>query len=194
MIGNISRIPAPVRTALHRDPSTIHAVLYPDWAEVSVKPPGLLARLFGRKPAPIDPPSDPIHTLSDSDTIDLDKTWHILHFLFTGSDWGGDFPHGFLVSCGKPVGDEDVGYGPARSFDPSQVKQIASFLASLDHPELRKRLDPGQLEKWEIYPGLAGNPTELEENWDYIANRLDEITRFLAETAEKDFSILVYIN
>ena len=45
---------------------------------------------------------------------DLDKSWHGIHYLMTGSVWGSDSPLDFLISGGTNVGDIDLGSGPAR--------------------------------------------------------------------------------
>ena len=87
--------------------------------------------------------------------IDLDKAWHGIHFLLTGSAWEGDEPLGYLIAAGQPVGDEDVGYGPARVLRPKEVAQLDAALAaiSLDNfaclfpsqsqPELPKTWEAG---------------------------------------------------
>ncbi|MBV9599873.1 MAG: DUF1877 family protein, partial [Chloroflexi bacterium] len=48
--------------------------------------------------------------------VDLHKAWHAIHFVLTGSRLGGEAPLNFLVAEGTPVGEVDVGYGPARVF------------------------------------------------------------------------------
>ncbi len=155
---------------------------------------GFFARLFGKKPAPAAPPSEPSIALSEENSIYIDKTWHALHFLFTGSDWKGDFPHGFLLSCGKPVGDVDVGYGPAKSFTSSEVGQIAEFLASLNREELRNRFDPAKMHDMDIYPSIWDSIENIDDEWEYICWGLDEIIRFVGEAAERNMALLVYIN
>lgn len=172
MIGNLTRIPDDARVALHENPSAIHLVLHPD----------------------DDPEQEPIHALSDGDKADLDKTWHALHFLFTGSNWEGDFPQGFLVSCGDEIGDVDVGYGPARSFSAAQVKEIAEFLARLDLTELKGNFDFAAMQELHIYPNIWDDPADLEDEWEYVMGGLDELVSFVKETAEKGFALLVYLN
>jgi Domain of unknown function (DUF1877) len=46
----------------------------------------------------------------------LNKAWHAIHFVLTGSRLGGSEPLNFLLAEATPVGDVDVGYGPARAF------------------------------------------------------------------------------
>lgn len=36
----------------------------------------------------------------------LHKAWHGIHFVLTGSAWGGEPPLNFLVSGGASIGDE----------------------------------------------------------------------------------------
>src|SRR3712207_3831611 len=53
--------------------------------------------------------------------IDLDKAWHGIHFLLTGTAWEGQEPLCYLLVGGEYIGDEDVGYGPARVLRPHEV-------------------------------------------------------------------------
>ena len=196
MIGNLARIPEEVRQALHQSPDKILDFLYPEAAEQEPKKPGFLSRLFGRQSQTALGKSsmEPFAPLSEEDSTDIDKTWHALHFLFTGSAWGEGFPQGFLATAGKPIGDVDVGYGPARSFSPSEVSQIHDFLQSLVRDDLRGRLIPGQMEKEEIYPSYGTGDALSDEDWNYIAGGLDEVRTFVAETVRQNKALLVYIN
>ncbi|MGE3908388.1 MAG: DUF1877 family protein, partial [Chloroflexota bacterium] len=48
--------------------------------------------------------------------LELEKNWHALHWLLTGSKWEGEPPLNFIVLGGAGIGDVDVGYGAARAF------------------------------------------------------------------------------
>src|SRR5438874_10953823 len=71
----------------------------------------------------------------------LDKAWHAIHFVLTGSRLGGDAPLNFLVSEGTPVGEVDVGYGPARVLTSQQVRALANALAAVAPEEVAQRVD-----------------------------------------------------
>ena len=197
MIGNLARIPNETRLKLHQSPGLITTLLYPDMPAPAPTRPGLLGRLFGSKetpePAKHTAPA-PIASLPEGDHMDLDKSWHGLHFLFTGSDWEGDFPQGFIVTGGEPVGDEDVGYGPARSFTPDEVEKIAAFLETQNEDELRKRLDPEKMTELEIYPGIWAQVTDMGEEWEYLAENFRSMKQFVREAAAKRMALLVYLN
>ncbi|MGZ4961322.1 MAG: YfbM family protein [Limisphaerales bacterium] len=198
MIGNLARISEATRQTLHQDPSEICNFLYPEVPATAHGNTGYFGHLFGSDVAVKEPlRTSALGVLPEQDVLDLDKAWHGLHFLFTGSDWEGEFPEGFLVSCGEPIGDEDVGYGPARSFTPEEVAQIATFLDCVDEATLRQRLDPHRMMELEIYPtypGLRPEDVDLEDEWEYFTDTLHRMKQFVREAAAKNMALLVYIN
>src|SRR5262245_58137806 len=86
MIGNYLRLPEAELQRVLEKPEAITKLLYPE---------------NGSNPSP------DLH-------LDTDKAWHITHFLLTGEAWGGAEPLANAVLGGTEIGDEDVGYGPAR--------------------------------------------------------------------------------
>ena len=198
MIGNLARLPAEKLEQLHRQPELISQFLYPSRPTTSAKPkPGLLDRLFGgAKPTePAPAPSAPaIEPLKQEDALDIEKDWHVLHFLFTGSDWEGDFPQGFLVSCGEPIGDVDVGYGPARSFSPAEVQQISDFLSAQTADSLRPKFDQKRMAELEIYPSIWSDDRDLDEEREFFLEGLEALKAFVKETADRKLALLVYLN
>ena len=87
--------------------------------------------------------------------IDLDKAWHGIHFVLTGSAWGGEPPLNFLVSGGTEVGEVDVGYGPARAFTSVEVRQIHEALARIPPEEFVRRINLSALADAGIYPDVG---------------------------------------
>lgn len=65
-------------------------------------------------------------------TLDIDKSWHVIHFLLNGETWEGQWPWFGAVLGGTEISDEDVGYGPARYLTPSQVQEVAGALQTID--------------------------------------------------------------
>src|SRR6059058_4602474 len=83
----------------------------------------------------------------------LKKAWHAIHFALNGSRLGGDEPLNFLISEGTPVGEVDVGYGPARVLRSDQIRAIATALQEIEPGELGRRIDVRELDAAAIYPG-----------------------------------------
>jgi Domain of unknown function (DUF1877) len=72
--------------------------------------------------------------------LNLEKSWHVLHYLLTGETEEAQPPLGNAILGGKEIGD-DLGYGPARFLTPQQVQEVASALASMKKEDLASRFD-----------------------------------------------------
>jgi Domain of unknown function (DUF1877) len=84
--------------------------------------------------------------------LSLDKAWHGVHYLLSGSTEPTESPLGQCVLGGTEVG-EDLGYGPARAFDPAQVARIAKALADPEaEREAADRFDAARMTDLQIYP------------------------------------------
>src|SRR5258708_31641956 len=75
------------------------------------------------------------------ESVVLDKAWHAIHYILTGSRLGGDAPLNFLAAEGTPVGDVDVGFGPARVLTSQEVKAVASGLAPISPDDVAGRVN-----------------------------------------------------
>jgi hypothetical protein len=195
MLGNIGRASDEVISELHGCPQKIERFLGARIGPPPVPPqPGFIARFFGAKPKALPELPEPIETLADSDLFDLDKFWHIYHYLFTGSAWEGSFPGGFLVSAGKEIGDIDVGYGPARSFASGEVFVLQRFLDGLDRTEMRARLAalPGAAE--DLYYSVAwGDDVELDKELEALTQELQNLKSFIAETTRQKRGLVIWL-
>ncbi|MDQ6671944.1 MAG: YfbM family protein [Chloroflexota bacterium] len=121
----------------------------------------------------------------------LNKAWHAIHFALTGSRLGGQEPLNFLVSEGTPVGEVDVGFGPARILTSQQVSQLAAALAGIAPDEVARRIDVGKLDQELIYPG----------NWrsngyavDYVIASYRDMRELIERAAERGQGLVLYIN
>jgi hypothetical protein len=104
---------------LKEDPDLVESYLYPDDGES-------------------EPPN----------CIDLDKSWHCIHFMLTGQAEDAEPPLGWAVVGDEEVG-EDTGNGPARVLSPEQVSKVSSAL--IDEEAFRRRFDPTSLAQANIY-------------------------------------------
>lgn len=113
--------------------------------------------------------------------LDLDKAWHGLHFLLTGSPFDSTPPLGAAILGGYPFG-EDAGYGPARLLDPPGTADVARALSAIDVPALHDRFDPAELERADVYPQIWDEEDVFEE---YLAPTYLDLQRFYAYAAER---------
>ncbi len=83
--------------------------------------------------------------------LSLEKAWHGLHFLLTGSASGGTGPEAVLLAGGKPFG-KDLGYGPARLLRPEGVHALSATLSSISDDQLWRNYDAPRMTDECIYP------------------------------------------
>ena len=127
----------------------------------------------------------------DSDRVVLSKAWHAIHYVLTGSRLGGDEPLNFLVAEGTPVGDVDVGYGPARVLTSRQVRRLASALKPIQPDEVRARVDLKRFDDEAIYPG---NWQRNGYDAEYVAFHYEQMRDLIARAADNGNGIVLYIN
>lgn len=125
----------------------------------------------------------------ETEEVELEKAWHGLHYLLTGSAWEGDEPLCYLANGGTEIG-EDLGYGPARALSPAQVAAWNDALLTITTNELRQRFDPAALEQAQIYPSIWD---EGDEAFDWLSEYLEILRSFLAQAKSAHKGALVYL-
>jgi hypothetical protein len=153
------------------DPPLVWQLVAPDEPELydnarreDSPQPSFLGRLLGTKnPPPARPPG---LTLSPAEgkSTDLDKAWHGLHYLLTGTAWAGDPPLNFLAAGGREVGDLEVGYGPARVFTAAETRAVRDALERVTADDLRGRFDADAMTAAEIYPEVIWKRVPPEDD------------------------------
>jgi Domain of unknown function (DUF1877) len=122
--------------------------------------------------------------------LDLDKSWHGIHYLLTGTAWQIGEGAGAAILGGDEIG-QDGGYGPARLLDPDTVRAIATALDALDVETLRARFDPEAMAAADIYPNIWANGTEEFDG--YLAPNFIELCRFYHAAAVNGQAVLLAI-
>ena len=81
---------------------------------------------------------DALHLGGDHGFADLDKAWHGIHYLLTGTAWEGDAPLDTLLVGGTevPDPDEEWGCGPPRRVSAADTARFAQALAATPDDEL----------------------------------------------------------
>ncbi len=125
--------------------------------------------------------------------LDVDKTWHAIHFLLCGHPLQGELPLNFIMAGGSPVGDIDVGYGPSRAFTSAEVVPIAQALESITSDQLRSKFDSKAFFDNNIYPEIWDEP--IEECLDsYVLSYFDDLKAFVLKAREDGKGLIVYFN
>jgi hypothetical protein len=128
--------------------------------------------------------------------VDVDKAWHCLHFLLTGTAWDGEPPLNFVAGGGTPVGDEDVGYGPARAFPSAELRSIADALDRIDRDDLSRRFDGARMDALEIYPNVGSwnevDP-ESDDSFGYFSGAFDAVKALAQKGRSVGLGLVVWL-
>jgi hypothetical protein len=163
MIGNYKRLSEDRLNELLAKSETIMDFLYPD-----------------------DDPTSELET-----DLDIDKTWQAIHFLLTGDAWKGLPPLANAALGGTELGEEDVGYGPARYLSVSEVAEVAAHLSVISKEELISRFNLNQFREREIYPdGWVGSDEEM----NYITGYYLKLVSFFQDASKSNSAMLLYLN
>lgn len=182
---------------LRANPDTLEKVLgFDEGPRIrEVRPKGILGFLLRLTPVKItevdpDAPETLNYVPDHNKEVDLEKSWHGLHFLFTGTSDEGSEPACFLIKGGEDVDDE----GLARALNPDQVKRFATYLSSLTADQLRGRFDAKRMMELEIYPEIWDRPVRGDENaLEWLIAYSAELRSFVQRVAADGDAIIVHL-
>lgn len=127
----------------------------------------------------------------DSTSLDLDKSWHGIHFLLTGTASEAPGPAGFLFSGGTEIGGDGYGLGPPRGFNAQQTSELADAILRATPDVLAARYDPVKMDADEVYPEIWVR--DGREGLDYLLTYYDELREFIAVAAQERAALLVFL-
>ena len=155
---------------------------------------GLVLRLFPitiTEVAPGPAESTSVAVVDPDRSIDLDKAWHGLHFLFTGTADEGEEPACYLLRGGADLDDE----GQARALRPQEVQRFATFLGTLTPAELAPRYNPERMTRLEIYPDRiwkrATSPGESPQEW--LLESFSALQQFVSRAAADGHGVVIHL-
>jgi hypothetical protein len=120
-------------------------------------------------------------------SLDMDKTWHAIHYLLTGQASGGERPLADAVLGGTEIGS-DKGYGPARYLHPDEAAAVARVLDPLGGAQLLERWNPERLVEAEIYPSVWS-----EEDAEWIVSRFTDLRAYYLDAEQRGSAMLLQI-
>ena len=128
---------------------------------------------------------------SPPNSIDIDKSWHGIHYLLTGQAEGGEGAVALAVFGGEEFGPE-VGYGPARFLLPEQVVQIAGALSKIEASELAKRFNPKDMTAKDIYLTPMWE-RDGNEALDYALEYYQQLPLFYRDAASRGDAVIQWL-
>ena len=126
-----------------------------------------------------------------SNSIDLDKSWHGIHYLLNGTTDGGEGPLAIAIIGGVEFGP-DVGYGPARYLTVAETADVAEALDGISASMLTTRFDPKDMADKDIYLSPMWE-RDGQEALDYALEYFQKLPVFYREAAARGDAVIQWI-
>ncbi|HSA56100.1 MAG TPA: YfbM family protein [Gemmatimonadaceae bacterium] len=196
MVCTLFRVTPAEVDEIIREPDAIHRILRLDegLAVREVRPKGILGFLLRLTPITIsevdpDAPAVKDHVPNPDREIDIDKGWHGLHYLLTGTSGEGKEPACYMIKGGTDLDDEGVG----RVLRPSQVQRFAAFLGALTREQVEQRYDPVRMLALEIYPEIWDRTSSAEEDpRAWLIGCFEDVRSFVQRAAAAGDGVVIY--
>ena len=150
------------------------------------KKPNFLAKLFGAREIKAPDPL-PCFEFEDNEKfeIDLDKSWDGINYCIKKL-LDNDTPN--IFEDGTPIGNIEVGYGPAMFFMSAQVHMMAKGLAHISSINLLDSYLPSDMKK--VYPhGLwRSNSVELKA---YLTENYETLKHFVLNASQNNRGLVI---
>ncbi len=124
------------------------------------------------------------------ESLDLQKSWHMLHYLFTGSIDHTRSPGATLLS-GEELG-EDIGYGPVRLHGEKATAEFARFLENLDIEDVLTRMNIAEMANAGVYSMPGGDEEDgIREEVGYY---FPQLRAYVVQVAQKQGGLLTWLS
>lgn len=127
--------------------------------------------------------------IADGEPLDLGKAWHAIHFLLSGSAWGGSPPLYDAVLGGTPLGDP-TSYEPVRFVSPAEVQAVAAALPTPE--ELTPRFTHKALRQAEVYPDAQWD--EADALTAFVLPAYDRLVQLFTDAAAAGDAVLITLD
>jgi len=127
--------------------------------------------------------------------LELQKSWHVLNYLFTGHVDEAAAPGNELLT-GEPLG-RAVGYGPARLQDEKATQSFARFLGTQDAARLAARVDYREMSAACVYSIPSGQLFEADFESELraeVSTYFPLLREYVSQAAERRQGLLIWLS
>ena len=138
--------------------------------------------------------------MTSHDQIDLDKAWHGIHFVLTGTSAGGTPPACYLLTNGLVLGpsafagaaySDGMNVGEAdRALTSAHVRAFSQFLEHIDDETFRQRFAEYAPTMQDIYPG--GWDERPAGQLAYLLSNFHALRDFVRAASSHEQGVLLY--
>jgi hypothetical protein len=175
--------------ALRGHPEAVAEFVYQDPEAYIAPKPGFFSRLFG-KSSDATKPSVPERTPGDE--TDLDKSWHIVHYLLSGDAGRGEGPLAIIGDDLHPLADIDLGLGKPNVVSPEAVRAFAAAAVGMSDADFLARYIPDEMPLDELYMGDVIARGDVDDIREYVVENFHDLRKFVQQAADNGEAIVTY--
>jgi hypothetical protein len=124
--------------------------------------------------------------------IDLDKAWHIVHFLLTGTADKVPTPAGALLNDGNPITREEICLGRPWALSPQEAAQFAAAVAAVGPEEIQQRFDLSAMKSANVY--LTKGISDGNSLRGYALHHLAALREFLGKASDEGQGVILFMS
>ena len=123
-----------------------------------------------------------------------EKAWEGIHYLLYNKKWFDkkQWEYGTLLYGHVLNPNIYEGYGSPLVQDEQEVEKICKHLTSFSKEDLRKKYNPKQFTKLDIYPFGERWESDPEYYFDYLLYHWEGLCKFYQEAVDNNELVLVY--
>ncbi|WP_298467317.1 YfbM family protein [uncultured Erythrobacter sp.] len=148
-----------------------------------------LSKLFGNKAQTDD---GPVPKRLEGDEEDIDKSWHIVHYLLCGDAGRGDGPLAIIGDDLNPLADINLGLGKPNIISADWVKEFAELASHMTDESFLERYVPEEMPLNELYMGDVVARGDVGDIREYALENFQFLRDFASEAAENGQAIITY--
>jgi hypothetical protein len=173
---------------LHGRPKAAAEFIYQEPGLYEEPKPGLFDRLFKRRQR-----SDiPVPDRHRGDETDLDKSWHIVHYLLTGETGRAVGPLSLIGDDLHPLADVDLGLGKPNVISCEATRAFAEAAGAMTDTEFLSRFRPAEMPTDDLYMGDVIARGDHDDMKEYALENFHNLRDFAAEAARNGEAIITY--
>lgn len=175
--------------AIRGRPKAVAEFIYQDPDMYEEPKIGFFAGLFGR---PRSAHEQPVPERTDGDETDLDKAWHVVHYLLSGTPGRGDGPLALIGDDLHPLADLDFGLGKPNVISAEMVRAFNEAASVMTDEEFLARYVPSEMPLEELYMGDVIARGDVNDIREYALENFQILKAFVQQATESGEAIITY--
>jgi Domain of unknown function (DUF1877) len=170
-------------------PKAVAAFVYQDSDLYEAPKPSFFSKLFGAKS---ENETGLTPQRVDGDETDLDKSWHVVHYLLCGDAGRGEGPLALIGDDRHPLADIDLGLGKPNIISAEMVRAFADAASAMSEDDFLARYVPASMPLNDLYMGDVIERGDVDDIKEYAVENFRTLRNFVQKASDNCEAIITY--